>query len=155
MDQLRIGIPVGEVFDLEIAGISSRGQKVRVQLNGSYQFMVPVPDVSPGVSVGIQDIGGQTKFGRSAYLALTYKTGQATDSSDVPAELTVGLGTNRFRGIFLGMMLPLQANLRLIAEHDSRKLTAGFELRAAKNIGVRWLFDENRTRLQLTWVTKL
>jgi len=146
------GVPLGEVFDAQLVlDHDQRGRNDRLSVDASYNAFVPIPDLAPGVSIGIRDLMNQTHDGRAAYLAITNKYSQdGLYNMNTPAEVTWGLGTGGIRGGFFGVSLPFADQLRLIAEHDSFRLTAGFDVRPWRDLSIRWLFRQHETLLHVS-----
>jgi hypothetical protein len=119
----------------------------------AYNYILPITDVSPGISVGLNDVLNRTRDGRSAYLAWTHRYGNIGElNQNVPTEFTMGVSSQQSGPFFVGLTVPLAEHLRLLAEHNGKRLTAGVELRPIPNVGVRFLFrpDENLAGL---WVS--
>lgn len=113
-------------------------------MNLSYTYLGPIIDTSPGVTVGVQDIMNRTAEGRFAYLAFTYRMGlDGRYNASVPMELTLGGGGgSRRSGLFTGVVLPLTWQFRAFAEHDTRRITAGFEFRPLNGAALRLMWRE-------------
>ncbi len=141
-----LGTGIGDSFDAEIL-YERLGPNPHVSsVNFAYNYLVPVVNLTPGISFGVRDLMNKTADRRSLYLATTFRIGLDGDyNSDVPMELTIGVGTESIKGLFVGVMIPASENFRLLAEHDSLRITAGFEIRPVKGFGFRALFRENRT----------
>lgn len=155
--QSRFGLraPIGQNMDVEIDAAQAQGNRGRLRLSAGYQLFVPIPDVAPGICVGIRDIGDEGPDGRSAYLAFTYKFAQeGYYNQNVPVDLTLGIGTGGLRGPFGGIVLPFADAFRLLAEYDTKRLTGGLEIRPVRDLSVQWLFREHETRLHLTWLLR-
>lgn len=146
-----LGMGVGLQFDAELIYERLSPNPGFVSFNFAYNYVTPVTDVSPGVSVGVRDAMNKTSDGRAFYLATTFRI--ATDI-DAPAELTIGGGTQSLRGFFVGAMLPLTNRLRLLGEHDSLRWTAGLEVRPVQGLFLRALFRQDRTQLSVGYAVR-
>ncbi len=114
--------------------------------NFSYTFLNPIVDTSPGISFGVQDGLDRTEFGRMYYLALSYRMSQdGRYTEHAPVELTLGGGFGRRSGIFVGLQVPFTWHFRGFVEHDTRRLTTGFEYRVFKGFAVRTMFRYGQT----------
>lgn len=112
-------------------------------MNLSYTYLGPIIDTSPGVSIGVQDAMDRTPEGRFMYVAFTYRMGlDGRYNSGVPMELTVGGGGGRRNGLFTGVVLPFTWQFRGFAEHDTRRITAGFEFRPVTGAALRLMWRE-------------
>lgn len=145
-----LGTGIGQTYDIEITGEAFDSNKMVNGIDFSYNYTVPIMDLSPGISVGFQDATNVTQRGRNAYLAVTYRFGNSGEhNQDVPTELTFGFWSKEKSLIFAGANLPLSEPLSLIAEHDSENLTAGIELTPFRGGSFRVLFREHETLLGL------
>lgn len=153
--RLSASLPVGESWEAAVGLEPDRRSKDTLTADLSYQILAPFVDTIPGIMVGVLDAGNSSRPGRSLYASITWDAGLDGElNSNFPAELTLGAGTGRFRGIYYGAMIPLADQLRLIAEHDSRNLQAGFELRPAKGFRLRWMFRQDQTLLSFGWTAR-
>lgn len=124
-------------------------------LDFAYNFMVPIVDTVPGVSVGLRDVFDRTGEGRFGYLALTQRIGLDGDyNSSTPMEVTLGAKFGRRSSPFVGVSLPLTWQFRALAEHDGRFLRAGFEYRASPNFALRWATEEQGPTWSLRWTAR-
>ena len=147
-----LGVPLGEVFDAQlIVDRDGPGRRDRLSLDASYNAFVPIPDIAPGISIGVRDLTNTTHDGRAFYLAVTNKFSQdGPYNMETPAEVTWGVGTGGIRGGFFGVSLPFADQFRLIAEHDSFRLTAGIDVRPWRDLSIRWLFRQHETLLHVS-----
>lgn len=142
-----LGVGLSTQFDLEV--MTDRldlGDRLTT-FDASYIFTTAIPDLTPGISFGVKDALDETPERRRFYAAITYRIGA---DGDVPLEVTVGGASNSRQPIFAGASLPLLDTFRLLAEHDSRKLTAGLELVPVKGTALRLLFRQDRTLVSLS-----
>jgi hypothetical protein len=150
-----VATAVGQSFDFELVSDRMGSRRGGGTFDFSYNFAFPVPDVSPGISVGMRDVLNRTVDGRGLYAAATFKYGQMDPfNSNSPAEVTVGAGMGAFRGAFVGFLLPVTDRFRLIAEHDSRRITAGVELRPIPAVSLKWMHRQDSSLLSLSWTVK-
>jgi hypothetical protein len=137
-----LGVGIGLQFDAELIFEHASPDSAVASFNFAYNYITPVTDLSPGLSIGIRDGLNKTHDGRSLYVAATFRT--ATDSK-TPADFTLGAGTQSLRGAFVGAMLPLSDRIRFIGEHDSFRWTAGFEFRPFRGLILRTMFRQDQT----------
>ncbi|MCW5943600.1 MAG: hypothetical protein KIS66_15320 [Fimbriimonadaceae bacterium] len=131
------------------------GQSRLDSMNVSYNYVDPVVGFVPGITLGVRDLFDRSE-GRAFFVATTYKIGlDGLYNSDTPAELTLGLGTKPYRGAFVGVTLPFTATFRIIGEHDSRDLRAGFEFKPHRDLAFRWFHQEQGGTWSLSWTRRL
>lgn len=150
-----VSVPVLEGFELRLGRLHEKGMRAKTSASLSYQYLPPFTDTLPGIAFGVEDIADQTPQGRSAYVVVTWSLGlTGTLNQDVPAELTIGAGTNQYKGIFLGARIPFAKQLNFLFEHDSRDVSAGIEIKPAQNMALQWMFQQNRTQLGAWYVAR-
>jgi hypothetical protein len=121
----------------------------------SYLFVPAIVDTAPGIAFGIQDAMDRTRDGRMYYFALTYRMGLDGDfNSKTPMELTLGGGFGRRSGMFMGVQLPFTWQFRLLAEHDLRRVNAGFEFRPFQGFAARAVWREGQSLLSVRYTAK-
>lgn len=143
-----IGTGLGQSFDFELTGESLDDDSVSVSLDFSYNYLTPITDFVPGVSLGVQDAAGRTQRGRAFYLAVTYRLGNFDEhNQDIPTEVTFGFWDRREGLMFAGAVLPFSEHLKLLVEHDSHEFTAGFQISPIKGADFRFMFRANEVLL--------
>lgn len=120
----------------------------------AYNFIAPIPDLSPGISVGVQDALDQTEDRRRVYAAITFRPYFITANGDVPGEVTVGILQGEYTHPFVGVGIPLAREIRLLAEHNGFRLAAGVEYRPKPNLGFRFQTRGHQTLASLQLTTK-
>lgn len=149
-----LGFGVTEAIDAEIT-YEERNDNV-LSIDASYNFIPAVVGISPGISVGVRDALGKTEDGRFYYLAVTQKVGQFGElSSDVPAEITLGLAFGDVTGPIVGVMLPFRESFRILADYDATRINAGLEYRPMNDLWIRWIHREKQSLWSLTYVLRL
>lgn len=137
---------LGLKFDASLSQTPGRG----VSLDASYNWLAPITDITPGLSVGFQDAFNLTPEGRAVYLAATYRIGNTGRfNQDVPTEVHLGFWTRESGLMFFGVSLPFAREFRLLAEHDSTAITAGFELRPRPEATLRVLWRDGAPGVSL------
>lgn len=144
-----VAVGLSQSFDAELL-LDDWASRGTASFSFSYNYMVPVVDLAPGVSIGMVDVLDRTEFGRSVFVAVTHRIGLIGDFvGDLPAELTLGARTGR--GAFVGFMLPVAPQVRILAEHDAIRATAGVELRPVPGLAVRYLFQSSQNLVGLSY----
>jgi hypothetical protein len=151
--KLRSSLAMGltEAIDAEITYEEGQGSGKVVSYDLSYNFVPPIVNLSPGFSVGVRDGRGVTEDGRFFYAAMTEKFGlTGTYNSDVPAEVSLGLGVGDTDSAFVAVMLPLRTTFRVLAEYDTRRISSALEYRPVPQFWVRWIHRPEQTLWSLT-----
>ena len=151
-----LGYGINQNLDAEIGESWLSGKSSGPELNFGYNYVLPITDISPGISFGVQDFTNTGKEGRAAYMAITYSYGNDGDyNQDTPTQLTFGFWTRRSGLLFVGLSLPFSEQIRLIAAHDGAFLMAGVEYRPTQATILRVLTQESRLFLSLSLSQKL
>lgn len=131
-------------WELEAAHFDEAGQS-NASISAVYNIVLPIIDISPGISFGVVDATNETIDGRAVYAAITYRYGNYGElNQDVPTELSFGVWT-RTGGAFVSTSLPFADFFRLIGEHDGRQLRAGVDIRPIEGLSLKVLFEPSRT----------
>lgn len=96
--------------------------------------------VTPALSVGIQDAGVNSRGDTTAYIVAGKSLAETPGLSRLfPNGLSVhaGLGTGLLRGLFLGAQAGISPTLRLVVEHDTRRVNAGLAWNALPRVWVK------------------
>jgi hypothetical protein len=151
-----LGVGLSEAIDAELTFEERNGRQRVLSLDVSYNIVPSVVGITPGFSVGVRDVRGTTSDGRFAYIAMTHKVGQFDDfSSDVPAEVTLGLAMGDRQTAFIGFMLPFRESFRLLGEFDTRRVSGAVEFRPRDDVWIRWIHRERQSLWSLTFVARL
>lgn len=135
-----------QAFDFEFTSIRTKTQDWTQSFDVSYNFAPPITDISPGLSVGVQDALNRTENGRAVYLAATFRYGNTGElNQDVPTELTLGFWSRQSGLFFIGASLPFSDKFLLIAEHDSSRLAGGLEFRPVPGLVLKSVFEADGT----------
>jgi hypothetical protein len=137
------GIGVSPDFDLEIRSQYFEGQGVARTFDLGYTYISPVPGLTPGLSVGVQDALDETVDGIRTYFAFTYRPVFSTLNGDVPADFTVGGYVGNFSAPFIGGTIPFSREFRFLYEHNGIRVAAGFEIRPRPDLGLRMIVRDN------------
>jgi hypothetical protein len=153
----RAFVSVGVMQSLEVGASFDRrpGFSDRVGFDLSYNYLGPILDYAPGISVGVFDLFNETLDGRSAYLALTMRTGNYDPGNqDVPTEFTLGFWSRHGGSPFLSVSLPFAEEIRLISEFEGREISAGFDIRPVRGMTLRWVFVDGRPTYGIGFKTR-
>lgn len=150
-----IGWGVTQTIEAELSLESYNSDKLTPGFNFAYNFVLPITDVSPGISVGVHDLANHTRDGRAVYLAVTYRLGNdSPQNQDTPTEVSFGVWSRETGAAFVGLRLPLTNELRFLAEHNAVRPTAGLEFRPGPAASFRMLFDRDGTTVGLTFAKR-
>lgn len=135
--EMYFGYGIDQMFSFELRTQRFRNRDLKNALDLNYQIIGPLPDLSPGVAIGFQDITNQTDDGRRFYVAFTQRQTVTTLDGDRPFDLTLGFFLGRNSSPMLGFSLPMSEEVRLLVDHNGYRLSYGFEVRPAPEIGFR------------------
>jgi len=141
---LQIGLP----SFFEVGALIEKGD---LAVNLQYSFVQPFPEYSPGLAVGVLDIGNDTDAGRAIWAAATWQYNVYADWADRERiSFTLGGGTGpRFKGAFVALELPVYRGWSLLMEHDSRTLTVGVSFSPDSNVLARAVIEDGRAAYSL------
>ncbi len=143
------GFMVG--WDATIALEGFNGGETRGSLDVSYNFLPPLYDTAPGISVGVRDLTDNSVYGRAGYFAVTMHFGNSEDvNQDVPTELTFGAWTRHGGSGFIGASLPFSTQWRALFEADKETINAGLEYKPDPDLALKWFFEDGRPSFGLT-----
>ena len=151
-----VGFGFGNALYAEVTLESKRpGLRDQGALDLSYNYIPSIPDLSIGISAGIQDVTNQTRGKRSFYVAITGRFNNYEEyNSESPSELTLGAGTGRYDGLFVALRQPITNQLHFLAEYDTVALMAGLEYSLSKELRLRCLVQDQRTFLGASFATR-
>ncbi|HMS55274.1 MAG TPA: hypothetical protein PKA27_07705 [Fimbriimonadaceae bacterium] len=106
-EQFYLGAGVTRDFEVEWHGIRERGGAIVGTLNLTYNFINPITDFAPGISVGVLDALDRTQDRRRGYFATTYRYGlDGENNQNVPMEVSLGVTVGEAIRPFVGVSLP-------------------------------------------------
>ena len=148
-----IGVGLTTLYEMELRTSSLDGGGERGTFDLAYNVIAPIPELAPGISFGIQDVLGRTQDHRRYYAAVTYRPYVLTANGEMPADVTIGMIQGPYLHPFVGVMLPLAHELRLLVEHNGYRGAAGVEYRPRANFALRWQFRDrqNMASVQYTF----
>jgi len=110
----------------------------------SYSIAYPFVNKMPGLSVGAIDACNSSRDGRHFYVATSYDVGLIGQyNGNTPMTVVVGAFFGSMNGPFVGFSIPYTESFRLLGEHDSKHISAGFEFKPAKEASLRWMFRDS------------
>lgn len=129
-----IGVGITKDFEIDYHGERFANGPMRDTFNVSYNYLPPIINEAPGISVGVQDVLNRTAEGRRVYLAVTWRTAvDSIGSGNLPMDVTLGVSQGSTALPLVGISLPLGDPVRLLVEDDGFRIAAGFEFKAFKN----------------------
>lgn len=147
-----LGYGVTDAIELEIYGESFNSDRLTPGLNVSYNYLTPIIDLSPGISVGVLDVTDQSVARRTFYAAITYYFGNVSElNQNTPTILSVGGWSRDGGGFFFNFSVPFTDSLRLIGEHDGGTLTAGLEYNPFDEASLKYVFREGSPSVGLSF----
>jgi len=145
-----LGLGIGKSFELDLRSMEQRGDRQVGTFDFAYDFIAAIPDVSPGISIGVQDAADRTIDGRRYYIATTYREALQVINESVKADITLGAQTGKISSPFVGFLLPFSKEVYLIGEHNGYRISAGFEIRPAPNMAFRFYTRGSNAMLSLS-----
>lgn len=110
----------------------------------SYSVAYPFVNKMPGFSFGVVDALNSTRDGRHFYLATSYDAGMIGQyNRETPMTVVIGAFFGSMNGPFVGFSIPYTECFRLLGEHDTKHIAAGFEFKPSKETSIRWLFRDS------------
>jgi hypothetical protein len=143
------GVGASPEIELEVRYRQMASGKRTAGVSVGYNLITQIPDLSPGITVGLQDVGNAGIDGRRVYLAFTNRMSVTAFDGDQYADLTFGIAVDDRVKPMLGFTLPLASSFRLLTEHDGRKLSAGVEIRPARTLCARYFVSGSDNFLSL------
>lgn len=142
-----LGLGIGKSFELELRTQRWASASTVGTFDVGYNFVAPVPDLTPGIAFGVQDAPDTTSDRRRFYFATTFRPTFSTANGDVAADITLGVYAGHQSSAFVGVGIPFSREVRLIAEHNGYRMTVGFEVRPHRSGALRVLVRERATLL--------
>ncbi|MFM9872130.1 MAG: hypothetical protein ACKVQS_01540 [Fimbriimonadaceae bacterium] len=135
------GYGLTDSIELEFYGESFDSSRITPGLNFSYNYISPITDLAPGISLGVLDITDQTREERAIYAAITFYFGNVGDlNQNEPTIFTLGGWSRHGGSFFFNAAFPFSEKIRLIGEHDGNRIGAGVELTPFEGASLKYLF---------------
>ena len=141
-------------FDMELRTIDEPGRKTEGTFDLSYNFVAPIPGLTPGLSLGLQDATDKTPDGRRFFGAATFRPQFSTLNGDFPADVTLGVFGGRHWSPFVGVLVPFSKEFHFLAEHNGERIAVGFEYRPVQLFNLRYQVIGKRSELGAQVTTK-
>jgi len=132
------GTGLSDLFEIEVRSQRLPGRDVRNAVDLSYNLIGPIPDLTPGISIGVQDVADATADGRRPYAALTLRQTLTALDGDANSDVTIGFFAGDRGGPFLGVSLPITTRIRLLGEHNRFRASGGIEYIPQKGVALRY-----------------
>src|SRR5579862_6276184 len=110
-----VGFGLTRQIEIDYHGEKIDHGPMRDTFDFSYNYLAPIMNQSPGISVGIQDALNRTQNGRRAYIAATWR--QSVDDighGNLPLEATLGYSQGSSGAGFVGVSIPLSEQVRFL-----------------------------------------
>jgi uncharacterized membrane protein len=138
-----LGIGVTPFWEVEIRSQNLQLDRPTGTFDLTYNYLSPFTNLTPGISIGVQDVLDKTAEGQKPFVAVTFREGFFTIGGEVPADLTLGVSVVRRRIYpFLGASIPFSKDVRLLAEHDGFRISVAAEVRPIRPLALRFIVRE-------------
>ena len=151
-ESLTVGVTKTVEIELRRQAMDSSGARTALDL--SYNLLGPIADISPGISVGVQDCSDATADGLRGYVAVTYRKIFFTANGDANGDLTIGGYIGTHSTALVGFNLPLSQEVRWLFEHNGYRISTGIEVRPMPQIAIRYYLRDINRLLGLSWTAK-
>ncbi len=142
-------------LELELYGESFDSDRIHLAGSAAFNLIAPITDISPGISVGVQDFANNTQDGRNVYLATTYYFGNVGEhNQDVPTIFTLGFSSREQGFLFVNFALPFSKNFRVVGEHDTYRISAGLEVTPFDGAMLRFLFRQDEPMIGFSFARR-
>ncbi|MEI6512075.1 MAG: hypothetical protein WCO51_02235 [bacterium] len=126
-----------EQIEVSTTRASSVEQGEYTTMNAEWHVFPLVPGLLPGVSVGVEDILGQSSFGAGVYVVITHNIMLEGGPDGRDFVLHLGIGSQGIKGVFVGFEMPVTEKLTFIAEHDSRDVNLALQWQLSPDVNIR------------------
>ena len=103
----------------------------------------PFQGYAPGIAAGVRDVADVTPDGRRGWIAITSREPYEIGDRTYPADITLGAFVGRRGSALVAVSIPLGAELRLLAENDGIRTSAGFQIRRVRGLDLRLFTQDN------------
>ncbi len=132
------GTGLTDLFEIEVRTQRLPQRDVNTAVDLSYNIIGPIPDLTPGISIGVQDVANATLDGRRPYAALTLRQTLSALDGDANGDVTLGVYAGERGGAFIGVSLPITTRIRLLGEHNRYRPSGGIEYTPQKGLALRY-----------------
>lgn len=138
---------INQNFDIELRSERFSPEDRVYTADIGFNLQPPITDISPGISVGVQDSANTTRDGRRFYTCITYRQGLQTSAANAFMDTTVGVRVGRRTYPFVGVDLPFCDRVHLLAEDNGQRISVGPELKFPQGVNLRVIFQQQRRML--------
>jgi len=149
-----LGIGIGKSFELDLRDVQNPGYRQAGTFDFSYNFTPALPGISPGISFGVQDAANLTSDGRRFYLVTTFRNDLDAFSSNLYADVTLGVQAGSLTSPFVGVAVPFGPRFYVLAEDSGFRVSSGLEFRPSPRVTLRALVRGQQTMLSLSATSK-
>ncbi|HSI72954.1 MAG TPA: hypothetical protein VK934_07230 [Fimbriimonas sp.] len=143
-----LGIGLTPFWEVEVRSQNLQLDRPQGTFDLAYNYLSPFTNLTPGISIGVQDVLNKTAEGQRPFLAVTFRQGFFTIGGEVPADLTLGLSVVKSRLYpFLGASIPFSQEVRLLAEHDGFRISVAAEVKPIRMLALRFIVREKSSLL--------
>lgn len=129
-----IGFGVTPEIEADYHGERIDDGPMRDTLDLSYNYVAPIINQSPGISLGVQDLLNRTRNGRQFFVATNWRMAVDTiGKGNLPLDVTLGISQGSRALPLVGVSIPFAQDLRLLAEDDGVHIASGIEFRSSNN----------------------
>jgi hypothetical protein len=136
------GFGLSPFLDMEIRSEYFDGSSPKGTFDIGYNYISPIPDITPGITLGVQDALDQTRDGLRFFGAITYRPVFSTINGDIPADLTIGVFAGSRNAPFAGGTIPFSREFRFLYEYNGTRFASGIEVLPMKDLGFRLVFRD-------------
>jgi hypothetical protein len=149
-----LGLGLTNSIEMEFRTQRFRNQNVKQAIDLSYNLVGPIPDLSPGVSIGVQDAMNATSDSRRVFVAVTVRQTLDGIGGDVYGDLTIGGYFGTRGGAFVGLSLPISQQFRFVIDHNGYRAAGGIEIAPVKGASIKFIARAEQTFLSCSYSTK-
>jgi hypothetical protein len=141
-----IGIGLTPFWELEMRSQNLSLDRPEGTFDLTYNYLSPFTNLTPGFSIGVQDIMNRTSEGTRPFVVATFRQGFFAIGGEFPADLTLGLTLARTRLYpVVGASIPFSSGVRFMAEHDGFRISVGWEVRPSRALALRFIVREKNS----------
>jgi hypothetical protein len=147
-----LGVGLTTSWELEVRSQNLGLPTAQTTFDLTYNYLSPLTNLTPGFSIGVQDVINKTAEGTRPFIAITFREGFQVVNGEFPADLTLGMSFVQKRLYpIVGASIPFSEGVRLMAEHDGFRISAGFELKPIKPLALRFIVRERSSLFGFTF----
>lgn len=105
-------------------------------------LLSPFKGYAPGFAFGVRDALGATGDGLRPWVAVTFREPFQLGEIERGADFTIGAFFGRHGSALVGFSIPFGPDLRLLAENDGYRLSAGFQYAPVRSLELRLLVED-------------